>query len=195
MIQFLFTLGNVLEVRDEDGMTALMQSVFMYRDGHVRGWLPIFKFLMEQHPNLEDVDRFGDTVVFDAVGNPNLEFLTDLIAAGANINHADVHGNTPLIEACIGGFTEAVRCLLGPGNGPNGCDLDHVDATGDSAIHTALKRGHVAIVKMLCDKGASLDQEDEDGRTSLEIAVDRGDPVLINVIRDAIDARLLAQPV
>ena len=45
--------------------------------------------------------------------------VTALLAAGANVNHTDYSGRTPLHEACERGHTAIVVALLGAGANAN----------------------------------------------------------------------------
>ena len=42
----------------------------------------------------------------------NVQNVRELLDAGADINFADGHGNTPLLHACTGGHVEVVELLL-----------------------------------------------------------------------------------
>lgn len=58
-----------------------------------------------------------------------------LLAAGANVNARDKHGNTPLLSACFGGYPKAVRLLL-----KNGADPEAINEfTGISPLEAVLR--------------------------------------------------------
>ena len=52
--------------------------------------------------------------------------------------------------------------------------MDDVNMEGDSALHIACSQGHVNIVNMLLDNGASLAICNTHGLTCLEVAVRTG---------------------
>ncbi|MEJ7643922.1 MAG: ankyrin repeat domain-containing protein [Chryseolinea sp.] len=65
---------------------------------------------------------------------------------------------------------------------------------GESLLHLAVKSGHVSMIKLLTEKGASIDIQDESGNTALHYAAANGkkdavkyllekgaDPAVVNV--------------
>jgi ankyrin repeat protein len=113
------------------------------------------------------------------------DFVTRLVAAGANVNASDVDGQTPLIWA-LGRTPSCVKLLLDHGANPNVVNvrqrtpLDLAAEAGDASAvrlllahganvnvrparaHTALywarKKRHLDVVTLLQQAGATLDQ-------------------------------------
>ena len=122
-----------------------------------------------------------------------------LLDAGANVNAADKHGNTPLSYAAIGEDAAIGGLLLERGanvNTPNDegvtpfditlkqgdlefadlliaradTDLHSVDKHGDTPLAYAAMGGNVAIGKLLCQRGASVNTCNQEKATPLHIA-------------------------
>ncbi len=63
--------------------------------------------------------------------------LRALLASGTDVNAADPHGRTALIEAVAGQHVDAVQLLLSAGATP-----DTTDDTGSGALHMAAQAGN-----------------------------------------------------
>jgi len=61
---------------------------------------------------------------------------------------------------------EVCRCLLAAGADADRCD----SSTGDSALHAAVREGHVDVVQALLDTGADLEVTDANGATAIGVA-------------------------
>jgi uncharacterized protein len=102
--------------------------------------------------------------------NPPL--IRTLIDAGADIDHRDVNGETPLMLAISYGYEETVRLLLDRGADPN------VVAEGSSPgtpLMVAVHFGHRRIVTLLLARGASVNLRDGTTYTPLMCAAEHGD--------------------
>lgn len=96
------------------------------------------------------------------------EIVHMLLQAGANPNHGDMCGYTPLMAAVCADAVHIVELLLAAGADPHracGC-------TGANALHDAAIGGHTSIVKTLLDHGVRPDDsENAEGMTPLMCAV------------------------
>lgn len=96
------------------------------------------------------------------------EIVHLLLQAGANPNHGDMCGYTPLMAAVCADAVHIVELLLAAGADPHrpcGC-------TGANALHDAAIGGHTAIVKTLLEYGVKPDDsENAEGMTALMCAV------------------------
>lgn len=117
-------------------------------------------------PTIEDVDVDVDVVganqrsratsldraLYRAAERGDVNRITQLIDAGANVN-AKIDGDgSPLIGAARKGKLAAVRLLLDRGADPN----LPVDGDGNPLIMAA-REGHVDVVTLLLDRGAQID--------------------------------------
>ena len=73
-----------------------------------------------------------------------------LLQAGANVNVANVNGQTPLMAAARNGHIGAVRLLL-----EAGADVNAANAKGQTALMGAAQSGHIEAVRLLLDADAS----------------------------------------
>jgi len=93
-----------------------------------------------------------DVALYEAASDGDVEEMTALLGAGANVNAAINGDGSPLIGAARGGHLDAVRLLLDRGA--------HVDmgVPGDgNALIMAAGAGHAAVVALLLDRNASVD--------------------------------------
>lgn len=67
-----------------------------------------------------------------------------LLGAGANVNHCDSKGRTPLIGAVTRGSKDLVTAMLSKDP-----DVNHKDSFGNSALSAACLEGHTEIVEAL----------------------------------------------
>ena len=111
--------------------------------------------------------------------------LAELLAAGADIDARDEHGQTALMIAARDGRTETVRWLIACGAG-----LDHRAKFNLSALMLAVVNGRDAIVGMLADAGADRTIRGTgapgfEGKTALDIAQAANRVIMVALLRDA----------
>jgi len=102
--------------------------------------------------------------LLNAVETGNLELVKELIASGADIDHQDSLGITPLMRASEGHLA-IVKELINAG-----ADINHQDSRGFSALMMASADRNLEIVKELLESGADIDNQDNNGITALIIA-------------------------
>jgi len=68
-----------------------------------------------------------------------------LLSRGAQVNEADMAGNTPLHTATIYGHTELVKLLL-----QHAAEVYRKGQHGALAIHMAAHEGHANLVRLFC---------------------------------------------
>jgi ankyrin repeat protein len=83
-----------------------------------------------------------------------------LIEKGANVNHEDLGGRTPLLCAIRANLLEVADYLLSVGG-----QVNQVDSTGRTLLMYAVKDCSIEILEYLCNKGAAVDQADSSGVT------------------------------
>ncbi|KAL4437179.1 hypothetical protein ABPG75_004318 [Micractinium tetrahymenae] len=95
-----------------------------------------------------------------------------LLAHGAAANSADDDGLSALHWAVIGGAYEAAELLLQAGASPNQpCSADPNGLHLERPLLTAIKEGHLPLVRLLLAHGAALAAPTERGCTPLSVAV------------------------
>jgi ankyrin repeat protein len=111
--------------------------------------------------------------------------IETLLAAGADIDALDEHGQTALMNAARDGRVAVVHLLI-----KRGANLDHRAKYGLTAVMLAVIRDHEDIVRLLVDAGADLSPRGSGSpgfhdRTALDLARARGNAAI---------AALLASP-
>ena len=71
----------------------------------------VLRLLERGHP-LECEDNAGWTPLGDAVGNMNISYVEIFVSWGANLDHRNCKGETPLMEACKLGWLDGLELLL-----------------------------------------------------------------------------------
>jgi ankyrin repeat protein len=100
----------------------------------------------------DDMFRFdgGFTPLFLAIDGGHTNVVKTLVEAGANVNHANPNGLSPLEFAMTRQNEEAALYLLEHGANPNNSDA------GIAPLHVAAYMGQLAIAKALVARGANV---------------------------------------
>lgn len=123
-----------------------------------------------------------DRALYEAAEDGDVDEISALLAAGANVNAAIDGDGSPLIGAARKGELAAVRLLLDRGADPN------MIVRGDgSPIIMAAREGHADVIELLLSRGASIDLVAPDDENALIQASGAGhlDVVKLLVARDA----------
>ena len=85
---------------------------------------------------------------------------------GANVNHQDNYGRSPLHVAAAVDYAEMVEFLL-----QNKANID-IKTSGEeqTAMHYAAKNDAINAIQMLLGYGADIDARDSKNRTPLQVA-------------------------
>jgi len=165
--------------RNSKGLTPLSRAADA-------GNVELFELLLKTYadeagyPDVEST--LGSTSLHRAVDSGHFRIAVVLIQEGANVNHTDKHGFTPVFWACEKGDFEMVQMLHG-----KGARLDLV--AGDkklSLLHKVAEKGHLQECNFLLERlgrDELLDLKSAEGMSPLLAAVYNG--------RTAVAARLL----
>ena len=103
-----------------------------------------------------------------------------LLESGANVNHRNKAGNTPLLEACSQGHVSIAKLLL-----EHGADIDApTETTYDSALTWACTLGNEEVVLLLLEKKAKVEHRTKDGCTALMFAALAGHERVARLLLD-----------
>jgi len=95
--------------------------------------------------------------------------------------------------ACMDGDVDLLSVLYSQGTGDGEeIDVDECDANGNTALHVAVKNGHVACVQFLLETAASPQVQDSNGNTPLHLAAQQGNFKIAKLLTSygaSIDAR------
>ena len=138
--------------------------------------LDVMKLLLTESPPLlkqkmlETCNKEDCTPLHMAVSvRNNDEIIELLIANGANVNHQNIHGNTPLHSAAQKSNSDEARILLN-----NGAVIDMPNRDRETSLHMAVVSGYfgtIEMVALLLDKGADINVMDKNHKTPLMLAV------------------------
>ena len=125
--------------------------------------------------------NLNETLLY-AVYSQKRQRIMKLLQKGANINWSDEDGRTILMHAILSdnASCEIVELLVKNGADVNAREMNR----GWTALHFAVREGHVDIVEFLIEKGVVLDAQDTFGNTPLIEAIHsfKGDPSIINLL-------------
>lgn len=165
--EVLLGFGANLTIRDKSSKSALdydtYDSPLYERLGGEILPVDIFALARESTPetvatlldtvrfNLKTSDAYGQTLLFYAVLNPDLEMIDVLLERSADINHHDTSGWTALMHAIRDNPNpEMTRHLLELGASPT----DHVTWAGiQTPLLTAAQSNRLEVIQMLLDAG------------------------------------------
>ena len=123
-----------------------------------KGSLNIVKYLLEKYGDIIDINSMGwyysyviITPLIAACQSSN-DIIQYLVSKGADVNKADINGNTPLHYAKS---IEAAKCLVA-----NGADINKLNNEGISVLANVVSgsRAQIEIMKYLLDNGATIQQ-------------------------------------
>jgi ankyrin repeat protein len=96
-----------------------------------------------------------------------MEEAKALVAGGADVNHIDTAGVTPIHGAAAWGRAEMVAYLISVG-----AKIDIPGTTGLTPLHWAAGWGNLETVKVLVRSGANLKALNDSGRTPVQVALE-----------------------
>ena len=102
----------------------------------------------------------------DAINAADREGMLRALDDGADVNHANESGNTPLHWAAGLGRPDLCGLLI-----ERGARVDAINSWGVTPLHDAAWLGYPDLCSMLIERGASLDAKDEEGWFPLEEAL------------------------
>jgi len=87
--------------------------------------------------------------------------------------------DTPLLWAAAGGLAKAVAFLC-----EQGADTGARGADGATALHRAVRYGHLAVVQYLCEQGADKEAKNSSGMTPLHLAAETGHVSMVQYLSE-----------
>ena len=115
--------------------------------------------------------------IHDAARQGDEHRVSELLAAGADVNAKDEDGRTPLHWAAGSGQAGAVKALLAAG-----ADVNAKGNEGLTPLHAAAVMGRAGVVNALLGAGADMNAKLEDGWTPLHTAAYSGGPGAVEVL-------------
>jgi uncharacterized protein len=165
LIKLLLRYGakpDHLDIRNE--------TPFMF--AAIEGWTKICcTLLCEGKAYIEQLNPSGNTALMAVtkLNNPNMVNL--LLRHGADADFPDMNGETPLIYACVEGWTAVCDALISIGK----ANMEQVTTSGNTPLMIACQKGKLDLVKVLVRHDASLDRLPEPyGHTAITRAAEAG---------------------
>lgn len=164
------------------------------------GYDDIVTFLLEKGADVNKRGGFNLTTAL--METRSVVVAQILLDNGADIDAADLLGDTALMSASSDGCVDMVRLLL-----DRGSKIDAVNDYGDTALmcacqygpsrpkgkYSSFNRNYPAVVEMLLDKGADISIINKDGFTALQLADDWSHKDAVHVLRQAGACESVAQ--
>ena len=126
-------------------------------------------------------DAIGRTSLHIAAEKGNMDVVMFLIENGANVNVADVNGNTPLVFIINkAGNLKVIQRLL-----EKGARVNVQNRTGETALMYAAWHGHSTIVQLLLENRADVTLKNRQGRTALTLAESKGHQEVVEMLKAA----------
>ena len=119
-----------------------------------------------------------DNYLFDAISLDDPDKVERAINNGADINHANSAGDTPLYVASEMGYVEVVRILL-----ENGADINKAESNGQTPLMIAVEYGHFELVEVLLEYGANLNAKTNEGYTAFDMANEDKFPEIATLLK------------
>jgi len=180
IFDFLVQKGLDPCAKDVEGQTAFH---FAASVGAVEVVNRYIQMANENRIDIDVSDGFGYTPLLEAINGRkpgHIDIVEKLLQRGADPNHIDVGGWSPVLIAARYEDTSLLKKLLDFGAKPH-----FLANHGDSALHKAAAIGNHEAVRLLIAAGADIDVKDKLGRTPLMHAVVRFDAKLARVFLGA----------
>ncbi|KAF3920681.1 Ankyrin-3 [Orbilia brochopaga] len=133
----------------------------------------LVRYLIENGAAIDGYGPNGMAPIHIAAMAGEEKILSILLELGASVNSytkgSAINSQTALMVAIIQQHEGIVRILL---NHP-GIDLEKEDRNRSTALHYAVQKGNIFIVKMLLEKNPRLDDMNIDGKAPIDFAKDR----------------------
>lgn len=127
----------------------------------------------------------GTTALMLAAYDGHMEIVKLLLKNNAQVNRRDAMDRTALIYSSSGKNPETVKVLLDAG-----AKVDLVDNDERfTALMFAAAEGNLEVAKLLLENGANPALADKDGETSIQFAANNGHAAMVDLLRNALEAR------
>ena len=111
----------------------------------------------------------GATALWTASTLGYLDFVKELVARGANIEHTTDSKSSPLRGAAFDGHCDVCEFLI-----EKGADIDKPNQVGQSPLTIAAAMQKTECVELLIKKGADVNHKGHNGDTPLHVSVESG---------------------
>ncbi|KAI8810191.1 ankyrin repeat-containing domain protein [Cladochytrium replicatum] len=165
--------GASVDVLDKDGNNMLFKE--LSRDS----WLssaPVCLLLLKNGSKIMGVSSLGETTLHLAVNKNDATLIRILIHSGADIDAKDNFGKTPLLRSIELYFDDAGKALV-----EAGADTTIRDDDGFDALLSAIRRGSLEVVKMICENGGVINRRSP-GKSPIDLARELGETSVLEYL-------------
>ncbi len=133
-------------------------------------------------------DKHGTPALVLAASMTQASIVRDLIAAGANVDAADLRGRTALMAVFASSKenkadADSPVCSIVAQLLKAEATVDKRNRKGNTAFMFAVWDGQIEVVKLLLEKGADPSAKEKDGNTALDHAVHYKKPDIARILR------------
>jgi len=157
----LKTAGDLNQVKDSDGNTALHQAAWY-------GHLQAAKHLINHNANVNQENNDRDTPLHFAAYCGKSEVIKLLLENGGNANAANKDKNTPLRLVIIMGHLNCVQVLVDFCKDKETC-VNAVNNSNETALHIAAYHGMPEVLKLFLENGGNANAANKDKDTALHL--------------------------
>ncbi|CAK9088092.1 unnamed protein product [Durusdinium trenchii] len=162
---------RVLDVKDDDGVTALMKAAENDESEALR-------LLIDEGASLDLKDDHGWTVLMWAALAGSIDICEMLVKNYDSApDYATERGESALMKAAANGHWDVCEYLL-----EEGAKVNQLDAEHQTALMWASAMGHAAVVKGLIGREAKVDLPCKGGKTALMMACALGRDLVVGEI-------------
>ena len=148
---------KTINFQDERGWTPLMTA-------SENNQISIIEYLISQKVYLDIKNESGDTALMRAVLRNKFNSAEILIKEGASTKIRDNRGYTPFLRACEKGYLDMAKLLTKDKSEFKDKVLLYPKK---SALHLAIKKDNLELIKWLLENGIDINTKDDDGRTPI----------------------------
>lgn len=124
------------------------------------------EILLQHEAPVDSKDVLGRTALMDACQAKNLAVVDTLLTFKSSVKAKDSQGKFPLLLACEGeGSLDLVKKLMAAGADVKMCSDD-----GRTALHEAVMKSDLTVVKFLVEQGVDLGARTVRGETAHDLA-------------------------
>lgn len=131
------------------------------------------KIIENDRTKIYEKDKWGYTLLYDAVLQGNFKIVEYLLQQGADVNTSNLEKSTPLHDSANKGRVGLVRFLLEKGADANAKDIDNNtplhEAVAACGVYITNLR-YIEIVKLLLSNAAMVNEKNNKGETPLHLA-------------------------
>lgn len=166
IVTSLVEAGAKVEKKDCDGRTPLSMACVCNQVSIVTYLVKVVKV------DVNTLDNCGNSPLLHAINcglSLNYDLISSLLEAGANVNHVNQHGTSPLFTAIRRSSEHSLDSILTvQGLINSGVKLDDLEpGLGETPLHLAISRSQDSIIYALIRAGADVNAVNTSGYTPL----------------------------